>query len=67
VFVLLDVVKQGCRVERSVKPQGSRKRSATLRQREAFGVTVHVRTAAARTSSRVRKQDSLDRDDAQQV
>jgi hypothetical protein len=65
--VLLDVRPEGCRIEHFREPQGSRERSATLRQRETCGVAVQVRTTSARTASRVRKQGSLDRDDAQQV
>jgi hypothetical protein len=64
---LFDVTLEGRRIEWSVKAQGPRERPAALRQREAFGVAVQVRTTSVRSASRVRKQDSLDRDDAQQV
>jgi hypothetical protein len=67
VFALLDVAPEGCRVERSRDPEGSGERSPTLRQRETVEVGVQVRTAARRRASRVGKQGSLDRDDAQQV
>jgi len=65
--MLSDVGLEDRRVEWTLEPQSSRERPAALRQREAFGVEVQVRTTSVRCASRVGKQDSLDRDDAQQV
>jgi hypothetical protein len=65
--LLLEVAQQSVRAERAVEPQSSRERPAALRQREALKVEMQVRTTAVRCASRVGKQDSLDRDDAQQV
>jgi hypothetical protein len=42
-------------------------RPPTLRQREAFHRAMQVCTATVEGASWVRKQDSLDHDDAQQV
>jgi hypothetical protein len=65
--VLREVVKQGIRARQAIEPKGSPKRSATLRQREALGVGMQVRSTTARGPSRVREQGSVDHDDAQQV
>jgi hypothetical protein len=66
VLVLLDVRLEVCRIKRAVKLQGSRERPAALRQRETFEVGMQMRTTSTGGASRVGKQDSLDRNDAQQ-
>jgi hypothetical protein len=62
---LFDVLPESIRTEWSFELQGSRERSATLRQHETREVGMQVRTTATRCAPRVGKQHSLDRDDAQ--
>ena len=67
MLVLLDVRKQNCRVERTAHPKGSLECSAALRHRKAFGGRMQMSTTTVRTTVRVGKQGSVDRDDTQQV
>jgi hypothetical protein len=65
--MLPEVRPEGRRVERAREAKSPRERPPTLRQRETVEVAMQVGTAATRTASRVGEQDSVDRDDAQQV
>jgi hypothetical protein len=67
VALLRKVLLKDRQIERAIEPQGPGERPATLRQGETIEVQVQMRTTSARCASRVRKQDSRDRDDAQQV
>jgi hypothetical protein len=65
--VLREVGLESGRLGYPVEPQGLPERPATLRQREAVRIEVQVSASSRRRTSRVWEQNSVDRDDAQQV
>jgi hypothetical protein len=65
--MLREVRLESGRVGCSVEPKGLPERPATLRQREAVRVGVQVSATSRRRTSRVGEENSVDRDDAQQV
>ena len=62
----LHVRPDGAGVQRSVEPEGSRERSATVSEVDADQVGVHVRTSSRQSTARISGEDTADHDDTQQ-